>query len=59
MRTHSICGGKFNNLSISEEGGEAVLLYIPDVSKENHFHIRLSQQQVANLVDWLIDFQNK
>lgn len=57
-----ICGKQYNNLSISwdcdgdREGSKErypVLLFIPDMEKEDHYHIKLNKKQTKALHKWL------
>jgi hypothetical protein len=38
--------------------GKIVTTIIPDLGKPEHEHITLTDEDIANLVDFLIDFQN-
>jgi hypothetical protein len=56
MEILKIKDGRFDKLTISEDDGEVVLLFVPDEADPEHFHINLSPEEACNLKNWLNDF---
>jgi hypothetical protein len=56
MDTTQIKGGRHDKITVSEDEGDVIILFVPDEADPEHFHIRLTEEEAARLKNWLNDY---